>query len=130
MPRDPSCVYVANNVESADIVVAWLAEHGVEAMVPGRHGISSAFMGLQAIVPGGVEVCLRNEADVARARALLAEHEEAIKARLPAGHESDMITVTCDKCGEVCEFPFDVAGRVAECPHCHEYIDVPPPRRE
>ena len=129
MGRNPRCVYTAKNIEVADIVVAWLAEHQVTAIVPERHAVDANVLGQPAYVPGGVEVCVENDADVQRATALIDEHNHVLKSRLPEGHEGEMISVVCEKCSQTCEFEFSMAGRVAECPHCHEYLDVPPPPR-
>jgi ribosomal protein S27E len=129
MARNPRCVYTAKNIEEADIVAAWLAEQSIAALVPDRHAVDANVLGQPAYVPEGIEVCVEKEADVPRAVSLIEQHNETIKSRLPAGHEGDMISVTCEKCGETAEFPFSTAGRVAECPNCHEYLDVPPPPR-
>jgi hypothetical protein len=125
MPRNELCVYEAGTVNEADIVVAWLAQHDIEAIVPDRHTTST--LGLPDIIPGGAEVCVTDAAKFAEAQALIAEHEQALTDHLAATAPSGTIVFSCGNCGKTVNADATDAGRVINCPHCHEYVDVPDP---
>lgn len=125
MPRNPHCVYEAANVDEADIVVAWLADRGIKSVVPDRE--TTRTLGLPNVVPGGVEVCVADEAQLAEATALVVEHEQALARHVAAASRTGTLSVVCDSCGKRFEVEAREAGHVVDCPHCSEYVDVPDP---
>jgi hypothetical protein len=78
MGQDLITVHNAGTIEEADIVVAWLDDHGIKAMVKNRH-ILGTYSGLGAVSHNQVEVCVIRPEDAERARQLLKEHEESIQ---------------------------------------------------
>ncbi len=125
MSHTEFCVYTANNVEEADIVAAWLAEQDIEAMIPDRYAIGATTWGLPAIVPGGIEVCVKDAETADLAQALLEQQAETIHSHLHSDESDDEISLICDNCHETILFSPDDAGTVAQCPNCREYVDVP-----
>ena len=71
MTEDLITVHNAGTLEEADIVVAWLDNQGIQAMVKDRHSIS-AFSGISAISHNEIEVCVTDPGDAENARELLA----------------------------------------------------------
>lgn len=118
-------VYVAANVDEANIVVAWLAERNIRAIIPDVH--TTATLGLPNLIPGSIQVCVADPGQLDEARALLAEQKEALAQHVAGVSESDLIDVVCPNCGETLSVERREAGHVLECPHCHEYVDAPDP---
>ncbi len=127
MSRSERCVYTANNVAEADIISAWLSDQDIDAMVPDRHAIGATTFGLPAMVPGGIEVCVKEATHLTRAQELLREHAEHIESQLAGARAATSITVKCDECGESTDVPCHDAGTVISCANCKAYIDVPDP---
>jgi len=125
MSSNTLCVYSAGSVNEADVVVAWLADHGIAAIVPNQHITHT--LGLPNVIPDRIEVCVSDEQQLTEARALLIEHELTLAQHLAAVRASGTVSVTCESCGESVEAQARDAGHVIDCPHCHEYIDVPDP---
>lgn len=125
MSQSELCVYVAGNVDEANIVVAWLADREIAATIPDRH--TTATLGLPTIIPGHVNVCVTQPEQLDQARALIAEHDQQIKDHLAKVGATGQVTVTCEKCGAVNTVSTKESGHVIECTECHEYIDVPDP---
>lgn len=125
MSHNELCVYDAGNVEEANIVVAWLADHDIKAILPDEHTIAT--LGMPTILPGHVEVCVTDRTQLAEARALIAEHNRHLKEHVAAAGVGGEIPATCEKCGTTSTFPYSEAGHVVECPECNEYLDVPDP---
>lgn len=71
MTEDLITVHNAGTLEEADIVVAWLDNQGIKAMVKNRHAIGT-FSGLSAISHNEIEVCVTDPSEAERARELLA----------------------------------------------------------
>lgn len=70
-------VHCAGTLEEADIVVAWLDDQGIKAMVKDRHSIST-FSGISAISNNEIEVCVTDPGDAEKARELLATREHGM----------------------------------------------------
>ena len=122
MSHNELSVYTAGNVEEANVVVAWLADRGVEAIVPER---GNPALGLPNIIPGHVEVCVAHANQLDEARKLIVEHEEHLREHLRASGAVTLVDLTCPKCDKTISVEPGDAGQVIECPHCHEYVDVP-----
>jgi hypothetical protein len=127
MAQHPLCVYSAKDEEEAAIVVAWLDEQGIPAMVPEADVSETVLWGSPSMFSAGVEVCVREEAAVAKARTLLKQHDAALRQRVETSAANQGVCVVCDKCGQTSTFPAETAGTVQECPHCKEFTDVPRP---
>ncbi|HUU82844.1 MAG TPA: DUF2007 domain-containing protein [Phycisphaerae bacterium] len=122
MSRDLPCVYRAADIEEAKVVVAWLSEQGIAALVKDEH--AAAMMQTSLIVaPEGIEVCVTNAEDAARATALLRDHFARKDRR--GSPDAGPVAATCEECGRTSEFPAAQGGSVQNCPHCKAYIDVP-----
>jgi hypothetical protein len=114
-------VYQAVNINEADIIVAWLAKHGIQALTKDEYVVT-------ALVPfgaGGVHVCVVDPDDAERARTLLEKHANEIKRREAYAEGSGVAMVTCPECGVSNEFAPETRGDVAACPDCGAYIDIP-----
>jgi hypothetical protein len=122
MPRDLPIVFYASSVDQADIVAAWLNDQGIKTFVKDRLGAGYPVL---IVSPKGVAVCVGNEEDAERAKALLAEHfteSGRQRERSATGAEA---AAMCDSCGEVSTFPAGQRGTVQTCSFCGEYVDVP-----
>ena len=73
MAQDLITVHNAGTLEEADIVIAWLDDRGVSAMVKDRNAIGT-FSGIMAVSHNSVEVCVSDPAVAEKARDLLQEH--------------------------------------------------------
>ena len=89
MSEDLITVHNAGTMEEADIVVAWLDDQGIPAMVKNRHSIST-FSGLGAISHNEIEVCVTDPGAAEKARELLATREHVA---LPEDDDSGTETV-------------------------------------
>jgi len=75
--EDLITVHNAGTLEEADIVVAWLDDQGIDAMVKDRHSIST-FSGISAVSHNEIEVCVTDPAEAKRALELLANREHGV----------------------------------------------------
>ena len=123
MSSKPICIRRTATLEEAQILVAWLAEHDVEATITDRDNPGAFAFGVTDTE--GIEVFVKDEEMAQRAQELLAEHDRERAAQREAGGEDVVIEVTCDECECACSFPADQRGTVQECPECGAYIDVP-----
>ncbi len=124
MTRDLTCVYTAATIEQADVIVAWLAQHGIEAYVKDRHLIGMVPWVTPAVAPRGVEVIVADPGAAERATRLLAARE-ATSSSAPEPLDRSLIDALCEECGLTSSFPYSSRGKVEECPHCGAYVDVP-----
>ncbi|MDO8630875.1 MAG: DUF2007 domain-containing protein [Phycisphaerales bacterium] len=126
MHHDPSCVYRAASVEQADIIVAWLAERGVNAFVKDRHVIGTVYVPF-ATAPKGVEVCVLDGEQAKRATELLSEHADELSHRPQPIPPGKVFRAVCEECGRPTDFPSELFGSVQTCPHCRANMDVNEP---
>lgn len=119
MSRDLICVHRARDVGEGDILVAWLAEQGIAAMVKDRYTAGTLQVS-QIVAPLGIEVCVIDPTQANAARSLLAEHTTE---RVMKGDAA--VDATCEECGRTSRFPGTERGSVQSCPHCRAYVDVP-----
>ena len=122
MADNPVCIRRTSTVEEADIIVAWLAEQGVEAFIPDHENPGVLAFGLTD--REGVEIFVPDQAKGDRAKALLEEHDQQ-HAGNPTASGHAAITVTCDECHEDSTFPAEQADTVQECAQCGAHLDVP-----
>jgi hypothetical protein len=121
MPGEMITVFRGATVEEADVVAHWLEDNGIAAFVANR--LSAAYVPIVSTLRG-VEVCVADEEDAEKAKALLAERRDEIARRGSAQPGRGPITVFCEECGSPASFPANLAGTVQNCPTCRAHIDV------
>jgi hypothetical protein len=132
--RDPKCVFVADTVGVGEIIVVWLANHGIEAQVMnpatlgGLDGLTWASR--TGVAAGGIEVWVNDASQAAQARELLEQHATELTAKTAARNAGGDITVTCEECGKENVVPGSETGKVVNCKHCEAYMDVPDPSED
>ena len=120
MTDQPVCLRRVNTLEAAQLLVAWLDDHEIDATVVGAQNPGSLAFGVTDFE--GIGVFVPDESTAERATQLLAEHD----ARSPEGvSDEEYFDATCDECGEVTTFENDDAGTVQSCSACGAFIDVP-----
>jgi hypothetical protein len=123
-PGSPVLIRRTKTIEEAEILIAWLDEHGVKATVldPDSTGVFA----FGVTDPEGVEVYVADEETAEKAKVLLAEHDaERDRAASAEGAAAAPIELKCEECGEVNTFESDLAGTVQECAECGAFVDVP-----
>lgn len=128
--RNSKCVYVANTVDTAQQVAAWLSEAGVPAEVTDHRelGDAESLTGIMHDDPRQVEVWVVNVEQITEAQSLLVAMADELESKIqvmtvPTGN----VTAVCEECGKSSEFPAAERGTVQTCPHCHKWIDIPAP---
>jgi membrane protease subunit (stomatin/prohibitin family) len=126
--RDPRCVYVTDNMGSADVVVCWLEQQGFPAKVMNR-GTMGGLLGLTpfsttGVSSDGVEVWVMSEADSESAQQALAQHGDFHRKAADSKSPRGPVNATCEDCGKTTTFAAEQHGTVQDCPHCGEYMDV------
>ncbi|MCK4660334.1 MAG: hypothetical protein KAV82_12495 [Phycisphaerae bacterium] len=119
MPSDLIRVYLATDIEEADVIVNWLGEYGITAVVEGALEIPVVCS------PQDIEVCVSDPADAKRAIELLRDHYKPKDQAEEPEDDSRTIEAICEECGKTVSFPYAQRGTVQDCPHCGEYVDVP-----
>jgi ribosomal protein S27E len=127
--RDPRCVFVADSLGLAEVVALWLTHQEVPAQVMDRNtlgGLEGLTFSRTMVSSRGIEVWVMDVAQAPRASQLLEAHGAELAARAAArAPASGPIDVVCDKCGQLSTFPGSASGKVENCTHCGEYVDVP-----
>ena len=119
MADEPICIRHANTIEEAEIIVAWLAEQGIEATVTDPS--STGVMAFGVTDPEGVKIYVADAQTAERAKAALAGHDASDESAVA----EEMIDVTCEECKHTNSFPPDYAGSTQECSECGAFVDVP-----
>jgi len=134
---DPQTVFLAENTQVADAVVALLASAGIpaEIVVPPPQAIVEPLPGVTAMAdpPDSIEVRITNPAQLADARGLIDSAISAgvVKAiREKRASRTGSVTAQCEECGQPSEWPATAMGTTETCPHCLAYLDVPDPDDE
>ncbi len=123
MARDLPCVFRAASIGEADIIVAWLEEQGIRAMVQDEHSAVMLWVP-RVTAPWGVEVCVVDPRKAEEAKRLIEHHiAERDAARAESG--GGVVPVVCEECGHQFELPAVERGTVQRCPGCRAYVDVP-----
>lgn len=120
MAAEPICIRRTTTMEEAEIVAAWLADHGVEATIVDRNNPGTFAFGMTDLE--GVALYVADQAAADQAETLLQEHDREREARLAA---MGPLTAVCDECGQRTQYPPAMAGTVQECGVCKAYVDVP-----
>ncbi|MCK4660335.1 MAG: DUF2007 domain-containing protein [Phycisphaerae bacterium] len=124
MSRDMRTVYRAFDLWQADVIVAWLEEHGISALVKDR--LTAGILPTSLIVaPQGIEVCVMDPDEAERAIALLRDHYKPEGRAGQSEDDSRTIEAVCEECGKTASFPYAQRGAVQHCPHCGAHMDVP-----
>jgi hypothetical protein len=127
--RDPKCVFVAENLIQAKLVVSWLEQQGIAARVAdlNSHDLYDVLAPFAFTGAGvrGFEVWVEDPDRQAEAASLLTQREWARVAKgAQAEISEDGIPVVCEECGRVSFFPVDQRGTCQNCLHCGSYVDV------
>jgi hypothetical protein len=129
--RDPRTVFVAENIQVAEVVVQLLAKHDIPAEIEQPPlAESSAFSGLSVPPPEEFPVLVIDPTKVEDARALLTKAEQSPEVqavREKRANRTGTVTATCEDCGKSSEWPASEMGTTAVCPHCQGYMDIPDP---
>jgi hypothetical protein len=134
-PQDhPLTVFVAENQQVADAVIALLAGAGIsaEVHVPPIDTSTDTLTGAsEAVQRGGeFEVRVENESQLAEAKQLIASAVGAAAVRSvreKRAARTGTVTATCEECGKTSDWPAASMGTTEVCPHCGAYMDVPDP---
>jgi hypothetical protein len=124
MSGEMVCVYRATTVGEADIVAAWLGEHGIPAFVKNRYSVETLHVP-QVVAPRGIEVCVADDETAKEAKALLADQAQELARQSREARSSGPVDVLCEECGRTAVFPPTQRGTVQKCPHCRRHVDVP-----
>lgn len=122
MSTDPVCVRRANNIEEAELIVAWLDECDIEATVVGGQNPGALAFGVSDFEGIGVFVSDATTAD--RARTLLSEHDAQHAKAATTTPPQEGIHVTCDECGADNAFAATERGKVQTCKACGAFLDI------
>ena len=122
MAKDPVLIRRTSTVEEADIIVAWLSDQGVEALVSDRD--NAGVMAFGVTDTEGIEIYVSDAEAAARAGELLAEHD---KQNAPGESNGDAMSVevSCEDCGKKNLFPATATESVRVCPECGAHLDIP-----
>jgi hypothetical protein len=127
--RDPKCVFVAESLGHAEVIALWLTDHEIAADVMnpatlgGLDGLT--WLSRTGVGASGIEVWVLDPAQAGPARELVAQHAQRLAAQAAERSAAGEIEVLCEACGKRSVFPGSEAGKVLECQHCSEYVDVP-----
>lgn len=122
MTSEPICIRRTATVEEADIVIAWLADRGVEAMVLDRSNPGVMAFGVTDVE--GIAIGVADQETADRAKGLLDEHDrEKREGGEPTAETGP--SLTCEECGKPVDADRGAGGTTLECPHCGAYVDVP-----
>jgi len=127
MTPDLICVKTVSTVEEGDIVVTFLAAHGIDAHVSDRNTIGLSgmpptrffrkeFAGIEVVVPG------REQADLA---GKLLASRGALAGAIDDLADRTKMEAECGGCGETLWFCEDDTGKIEECPYCGREIEIP-----
>ncbi len=132
--RDSRCVYVGDYQHEIALVIALLAEEGIEAEAMNEATLGG-LEGLSGWVPRaglkGIEIWVKDPAQADSARQLLARRMAEVQAvKQDRESRTGTVVVVCPSCKESSNFPASQQGTVQECVHCQKYVDVPDPNDE
>ena len=126
MADEPVLIRRTSTLEEAEIIVSWLDEQGIEAIIPDRS--SPGVFAFGVTDTEGIEIYARDEDTAGRARKLLEEHDRQRAAGAggdTSGADGAGFDVTCDECGRVDRFPAGAKGTVQSCTNCGAFLDMP-----
>jgi len=121
MAAELICIHRTSTREEADIVIAWLEDRGVQAVVTDRGNPGVSAFGATDLE--GIAICVSDTETAGRAKELLEEHVRQRAAAVPDA-STGPIEVKCTECGETVEFPAESRGSVQDCPRCGAHLDV------
>jgi Putative prokaryotic signal transducing protein len=128
--RDEKCVFVANTMGEAEVMATWLEGESIDAQVMDVNTLG----GLDGLTPlsptgvgqRGVEVWVKDSADIERARTLIAEQQAELKAKADSRRDdATPVDVACEECGKTIQFTGAQRGSVQNCTACGAHVDVP-----
>ena len=123
MSTEPICVRRAATIEEAEIIVAWLDEHGVTATIldPSNPGVAA--FGVTDLE--GVAICVKDQGTADLAGTFLEEHDRVRAMAAQATESNAAPVVVCDECKKRVTTEPSVPGTTLECPPCGAFIDAP-----
>jgi hypothetical protein len=123
-------VYVADSLGLAEVVAIWLTDQGLPAQVMDAHTLGGheglTWFSRTGVSTRGIEVWVNDPAEATRTQLLLQEHQAEMAAQAAErAHAAETVEVVCEDCGGSNAFPGSDRGKVQNCGHCGEYLDVP-----
>lgn len=123
MAAEPVVIRRTATVEEAQIIVAWLDEQGVEAVVVDQANPGVFAFGVTD--NEGIAIAVPDEESARRAKSILEEHDrQQVESTLP-DTPIEKVDVVCDACKTTTTFTGEQRGTVQECGECGAYLDVP-----
>ncbi len=123
MPNEPVCIRRVSTDEEAEIIVAWLDEHGIDARItdPSNPGV----MAFGVTDAEGIAIYVSDQDSAKKAEQLLAEHDKLRAQSSASTRGAASVEVTCEECGRANVYPAGACGTVQECSGCSTNLDVP-----
>jgi len=123
MAAEPVVIRRTATVEEAQIIVAWLDEQGVEAVVVDQANPGVFAFGVTD--NEGISIAVPDEESARRAKSILEEHDRQQADTAPPDTSIEMVAVVCEACKATTSFTGEQRGTVQECSECGAYLDVP-----
>jgi hypothetical protein len=123
---NPVVIYDAENDIEAELLCAYLEQHGIEAYAvldESRAGIWM-FGTLPGIYKPQVWI---DKSNFEAAKPLLQEYEHELlrrRAKTKISADSGAVEAVCEECGKTTRFPESKRGTVQDCEHCGAFVDV------
>jgi hypothetical protein len=131
--RHPQTILVAEEFATANALAEWLTEKGFPAEVvrPSAAATPGDSLGLSPETGAGIEVRLMSLEHMEPAKQAIAEQKEAI-AEIRSREEkraarTGTVEAVCEDCGKSSTWAASEMGTTQDCPHCHNYMDIPDP---
>ncbi len=99
-----------------------LDEKGIEATIVGEERGAVDAVAPTRLPPIGLQV--QAPVAITAGQILRAMEPPELESTAPMLPEEDVV-FPCEECGEILSFPGYRRGKVEDCPHCCEYVDVP-----
>lgn len=131
--RDPHCVHVFPESNTADLVASWLTHKGypAEAVSIPPSSVVDPLTLAQSPVAGEYQVWVAKLDDVEAAKELLDDQRAGLQAlrerEAKRAQRTGNVDAECEECGKPSAWPATLMGTIQDCPHCGKYMDVPDP---
>ena len=128
IPSNPNSVYVTNSEAAADVMAAYLQQHGFDARVVSNvslGGVPELILWSKVeTASGAYEVWVGDEA-IGPSRILVERFEVDRLAALDDRIQRGEVAACCESCGAESQWPGRRRGGVVRCPRCQHYLDIP-----
>ena len=135
--ENPLTVFIAENQQVADVVIALLAKESITAeahvrpMETGSDPITGASDATQLSTEFDIRVTSEKQLPEGKAEiARLLAQGALLSVRAQRAARTGNVTATCEDCGKSSEWPATAMGTTEVCPHCGNYMDVPDPEED